>query len=157
MPGEQYDALLSQIDKQFRALVDPSTGDSVVEDVYFPSTHFHGPRSKELPDVAIVWNSRRPINAVTSDALGVITGQQAADRSGNHRPEGFALFRGPSFAGPAGTYHGDAREIAPAVLKVFGIQAPAHYEMQAPDSIITSSFQTRPRVATPTRHSAHVA
>jgi predicted AlkP superfamily phosphohydrolase/phosphomutase len=157
MPGEQYDALLSRIDTQFRALADPSTGDSVVEDVYFPATRFQGPRSKELPDVAIVWNSRRPINAVTSAALGVVTGEQPADRSGNHRPEGFVLFRGPSFAARAGTYHGDAREIAPAVLKVFGIQAPAHYEMQAPDLIITSSFQNPARVGAPTRHSVQVA
>jgi len=157
MPGEQYGALLSQVDAQFRALVDPATGESVVEDVYFPATHYQGPRSNELPDVAIVWNSRHPINAVRSDAFGVITGQQPADRSGNHRPEGFALFRGPSFAAGAGTYHGDARQIAPAVLKVLGIQAPAHYEMHAPDSVITSSLQDQPRVATPTRPSAHVA
>ena len=132
-PGAQYDTLLSQIDMHFRALVDPSTGDRVVEDVYFPATRFHGPRSSELPDVAIVWRPRRPITAITSHAVGIVTGQQPADRSGNHRPEGFALFRGPSFAAHAGTYCGDARQVAPAVLKVLGIQAPAHYEMQAPE------------------------
>jgi hypothetical protein len=136
-PGEQYDTLLSQIDMQLRALVDPATGDRVVEDVYFPATRFQGPRSSELPDVAIVWSSRRPITAIMSNAVGVITGHQPADRSGNHRPEGFALFRGPSFAAAAGTRQGDARQIAPVVLEVFGIQAPAHYEMQAPEMTAT--------------------
>lgn len=138
MPGDHYNALLSHIDSQFRALVDPSTGTAVVEDVYFPADHFQGPRCNELPDVAIVWKSQRPINTVTSDAIGVVSGQQPIDRSGNHRPEGFALFRGPSFAPRIRTSQGDARQIAPAILNVFGIQAPAHYEMQAPESILTS-------------------
>jgi predicted AlkP superfamily phosphohydrolase/phosphomutase len=136
-PGDQYRALLARIETQFRALVDPSTGDGVVEDVYFPAGHFVGPKSNELPDVAIVWSSRRPINAVTSDAIGTVSGQQITDRSGNHRPEGFALFRGPSFAAPVRTAQGDARQIAPAILTLFGIQAPAHYDMQAPESIFT--------------------
>jgi predicted AlkP superfamily phosphohydrolase/phosphomutase len=135
-PGEQYNALLSQIETQFRALFHLSTGDSVVEDVYFPADHFQGPKSNELPDVAIVWNSRRPINAVTSDALGIVSGQQLVQRSGNHRPEGFALFRGPSFAASVRTAQGDARQIAPAILGIFGIEAPRHYDLPAPEWLL---------------------
>lgn len=156
-PGDQYNALLAQIETQFRELVDPVTGERVVEDVYFPADHFQGPKVNELPDVAIVWNSRRPINAVKSDALGIVSGQQAMHRSGNHRPEGFALFRGPAFAADVRTVQGDARQIAPAVLNVFGIQAPAHYDMQAPESIFTSSLTCRARASAPSRHSAQMA
>jgi hypothetical protein len=115
--------------------------------VYFPANHFEGPKSNELPDVAIVWNSQRPINAVVSDALGTVTGQQAMERSGNHRPEGFALFRGPSFAGPVHTCQGDARQIAPAILNVFGVQTPAHYDLRAPESILTAHLPSRARGA----------
>ena len=139
-PGAQYNGLLAQIETQFRALVDPSTLDRVVEDVYFPTDHFHGPRSNELPDIAIVWSPRRPINAVKSDAVGIVSGQQVVERSGNHRPEGFALFRGPSFAARVRTHQCDARQIAPAVLSLFGVRAPAHYDLQAPESIFTSPF-----------------
>ena len=156
-PGDQYNALLAHIETQFRALVDPSTGDSVVEDVYFPTYHFEGPKSNELPDVAIVWNSRRPINAVTSDALGTVSGRQAMERSGNHRPEGFALFRGPSFAAHVRTDQGDARQIAPTILNVFGIKAPPHYDMQAPESILTNPLPRGSRSGAPSGHSMQVA
>ncbi|MDB6105208.1 MAG: type phosphodiesterase/nucleotide pyrophosphatase [Gammaproteobacteria bacterium] len=156
-PGDQYNALLAQIETQFRALVDPSTGDSVVEDVYFPTDHFHGPKSNELPDVAIVWSSRRPINAAKSDALGTVSGQQIVERSGNHRPEGFALFRGPSFGAGVRTSQGDARQIAPAILNVFGIQAPAHYDLAAPESILTSPLPRDARSNAPAPHSVQVA
>jgi predicted AlkP superfamily phosphohydrolase/phosphomutase len=156
-PGAQYNALLAQIETQFRALVDPSTGESVVEDVYFPTDHFQGPKSNELPDVAIVWSSRRPINAAKSDALGTVSGQQMVERSGNHRPEGFALFRGPSFGARVRTGQGDARQIAPAILNVFGIQAPAHYDLPAPESILTSPLPHGARSNAPSSHSAQVA
>jgi predicted AlkP superfamily phosphohydrolase/phosphomutase len=156
-PGDQYNALLAQIETQFRELVDPVTGKSVVEDVYFPVERFQGPGARELPDVAIVWNSRRPINAVMSNALGTVRGQQAMHRSGNHRPEGFALFRGPAFAADVRTVQGDARQIAPAVLNVFGIQAPAHYDMQAPESLLTSALPRSARASAPSRHSAPMA
>lgn len=134
-PGAPYAALLSAIAEQFRALVNPATGERAVEDVYFPATQFRGPRATELPDVAIVWNPRSPINAVASDVIGTIAGRQRSDRSGNHRPEGFALFRGPSFAPGHAERQGDARQLAPVILKRFGVDAPPHYEMSAPETI----------------------
>jgi predicted AlkP superfamily phosphohydrolase/phosphomutase len=133
--GAQYDALLSDIAARFRALINPKTGEPAVEDLYFPAMQFRGPKATELPDVAIVWNSRNPIDAVASDAIGTIAGRQESERSGNHRPEGFALFRGPSFTTGSGEYQGDARQLAPAILRRFGVEVPRHYEMLAPVAI----------------------
>lgn len=142
-PGTEYDALLSEISAQFLALVNPETGEQVVEDIYFPATQFRGPRAMDLPDVAIVWNSRNPIDGVASNVIGAIAGRQQSDRSGNHRPEGFALFRGPSFASRNGEYQGDARQLAPAILKRFGVEAPRHYEMLALEAMTKASCGTR--------------
>jgi predicted AlkP superfamily phosphohydrolase/phosphomutase len=131
-PGAQYQRLLSETAAQFRALINPETGEAAVEDIYFPSTQFRGPRSSELPDIAVVWNPKSPINAVASQAIGTISGRPSEGRTGNHRPDGFALFRGSSYAAGGRTQDGDARQIAPAILNHFGIAAPAHYERQAP-------------------------
>jgi len=131
-PGAEYAALLSDIAVHFRALVNAETGESAVEDVCFPASQFPGPRSAELPDVAILWSARRRINAVRSDSIGTIAGQPEIERSGNHRPEGFALCRGPSFAAGTGEYPVDARQLAPAILRRFGIPVPTYYERQAP-------------------------
>jgi predicted AlkP superfamily phosphohydrolase/phosphomutase len=138
LPGAQYDALLSDIAAQFHALINPNTGEPAVEDVYFPAMQFRGPKARDLPDVAIVWDPRNPIDAVASDAISTIVGRQESERSGNHRPEGFALFLGPSFAMGSGEYQGDARQIAPAILGRFGVEVPPHYEMLAPAAITKS-------------------
>jgi predicted AlkP superfamily phosphohydrolase/phosphomutase len=140
LPGAQYDALLADIAARFHALINSKTGEPAVEDVYFPAMQFRGPKATDLPDVAIVWNSRNPIDAVASDAISTIVGRQESDRSGNHRPEGFALFLGPSFAMGSGEIQGDARQIAPAILSRFGVEVPPHYEMLAPEAL------TKPRI-----------
>ena len=138
-PGAQYEALLSNLAAQFRALINPETGEPAVEDVYFPARQLRGPKAAELPDVAIVWNSHHPIDAVTSEAIGTIAGRQERERSGNHRPEGFALFRGPSFATGRGEHPGDARQLAPAILERFRVEVPRHYEMRPPEAVLKRS------------------
>lgn len=131
-PGAQYQQVLVETAAQFRALMNPETGEPAVQDIYFPATQLRGPRSSELPDLAVVWNPNSPINGLTSRAIGTIRGRPPEGRSGNHRPEGFALFRGPSYAARGCVADGDPRQIAPAILNRFGIAAPAHYEKQAP-------------------------
>jgi predicted AlkP superfamily phosphohydrolase/phosphomutase len=133
--GAQYERLLAEIANQFAALVNVETQERAVDGVYFPAKQFSGPKSAELPDVAILWNSRAPLNSVASDAIGVVSGRQVSDRTGNHRPEGFALFRGPTIAAGGGSAAADARQIAPAVLERFGVSPPAHYELGPPESL----------------------
>jgi predicted AlkP superfamily phosphohydrolase/phosphomutase len=142
-PGAEYEGTLRDVSSQFLALVNPETGERAVENVYFPAKQFAGPRLAELPDVAIVWNATTPINAVASDDIGVIEGQQEPDRSGNHRSEGFALFRGASFAAGASEQEGDGRQIAPVILQQFGIDSPSHYELAAPSAIVGSPRKIR--------------
>ena len=103
--------------------------------------------------VPVAPSSRSPLTNVTptaspgfsgpSNDIGVIAGSQGPDRSGNHRPEGFALFRGTSFAAGATEQEGDGRQIAPVILQQFGIDAPAHYELEAPAAIVGSPRNSR--------------
>jgi predicted AlkP superfamily phosphohydrolase/phosphomutase len=130
-PGTEFQNVLAQTAAQLRALINPATGEAAVQDVYFPSTQLQGPRAPELPDIAVVWNPNSPIHALTSPAIGVISGLPTEGRTGNHRPDGFALFSGPSYSA-AQLVKGDPRQIAPAILRHFGVEAPVHYEMSAP-------------------------
>jgi predicted AlkP superfamily phosphohydrolase/phosphomutase len=131
-PGAQFHSVLAETAAQLRALINPATGERAVEELYFPSTQLQGPRSSELPDIAIVWNPSSPINALSSQALGTISGRPIEGRTGNHRPDGFALFSGPSYSARGCIANGDPRQIAPAILSHFGITPPAHYEKPSP-------------------------
>jgi predicted AlkP superfamily phosphohydrolase/phosphomutase len=131
-PGAAYEALLAALEKRFRSIVNPLTEEPAVEHVYFPARTFKGPRAMELPDVAVMWKSVAPINALFVPDVGLFRGQQQDRRSGNHRPEGFALFRTASMASGTGVDEGDARQVTPAVLAHFGVAPPAHYELDVP-------------------------
>jgi predicted AlkP superfamily phosphohydrolase/phosphomutase len=130
-PGAQFQEIVSQTAAQLRALINTTTGERAVEEIYFPSTQFPGPRSSELPDIAVVWNPNSPITSLASPAIGTISGQPTEGRTGNHRPDGFALFSGPSYPARGHIVNGDPRQIAPAVLEHFGLTPPACYEKQS--------------------------
>jgi predicted AlkP superfamily phosphohydrolase/phosphomutase len=147
MPAE-YEGLLAEVATQFGALVHPETGEPLVEEVSFPAKNFAGPQAAILPDITIAWSTRGPINGASSADVGVIRGTPPLERSGNHRPPGFALFRGPTFAASGGEEPGDARQIAPAVLQRFGVSIPSHYDLPPPQAIWRrGSTGTRARVA----------
>jgi predicted AlkP superfamily phosphohydrolase/phosphomutase len=132
-PGTQFHSVLAETAAHLRALINPATGEHAVQDLYFPSTQLKGPRSAELPDIAVVWNPKSPISALSSAAIGTIRGVSTEGRTGNHRPDGFALFSGPSYPASGRVINGDPRQVAPAILRHFGITPPAHYEMAAPE------------------------
>ena len=129
--GAEFQSVLTEATAQLRALVNPATGERAVEEIYFPSTQFQGPRAAELPDIAIVWNPKSRITALTSAAMGTVRGKSTEGRTGNHRPDGFALFSGPSFSARGQVMNGDPRQIAPTILQHFGITPPAYYEKGA--------------------------
>ena len=131
-PGAQYDALLAQLESRFRSLINPLTNETAVEYISFPARTLKGDKSVELPDMAVVWKSVAPMNALYMPDVGMFTGRYQDRRSGNHRPEGFACFRTAHMASGSGVHDGDARQITPAVLAHFGIAPPKHYELDVP-------------------------
>jgi predicted AlkP superfamily phosphohydrolase/phosphomutase len=129
-PGAEYDALLLDVAARLRALVNPETQQPAVRLVSFPAKQFAGPTSTHLPDIAVIWNSDAPINAVASDDVGIVSGVQRDVRSGNHGPQGLVLFRGSSAMLSRAEQDGDPRQIAPTILQHFGVTLPHHYELK---------------------------
>jgi predicted AlkP superfamily phosphohydrolase/phosphomutase len=128
-PGAEYEALLTYIETEFRALVNGETGRPAVEEVFHVQQLYPGPRAAELPDVAILWSSESPINVLESPAIGRLERRIVEQRSGNHRPEGFMLARGPAFrTGPA-DIQGDCLQFAPTLLAMHRVPIPDSYVM----------------------------
>jgi predicted AlkP superfamily phosphohydrolase/phosphomutase len=128
-PGSEYDALLDYIENEFRALKNGETGKPAVEDVFRAQQLYPGPRAHDLPDLTILWSSDSPINVLQSESLGRLENPSAEERSGNHRPEGFLLARGPAFRTGRAELPGDILQIAPTVLALHEVPIPAAYAM----------------------------
>ena len=127
--GKKYDAVLTLLENEFRALINVETGRPAVEEVFRIHELFPGPRVDDLPDLAVLWNSQVPINSIESPRLGRLDISAGEDRAGNHRPEGFILARGPAIRPNVTELHADVLQIPATFLAMHGVAIPSHFEM----------------------------
>jgi predicted AlkP superfamily phosphohydrolase/phosphomutase len=124
-PGAEYDLICAEITQALKALVDPETGAPIVREVFRGDEIFAGPQRHRFPDLIVCWHSGPEVRTpAAADPVGQMNGCAADHRSGNHRPEGFALFCGPGVK-KAQTSQGHITDIAPTILKYFGLTPPA--------------------------------
>jgi predicted AlkP superfamily phosphohydrolase/phosphomutase len=128
-PGPEYDALLTFIEAEFRALVNGETGKPAVEEVFRVQELYPGPRAADLPDLTVLWSSDSPINVLQSEKVGRLEHRSVEQRSGNHRPEGFLLARGPAFKAGQAELRGDILQLAPTLLALHEVPIPDSYAM----------------------------
>jgi predicted AlkP superfamily phosphohydrolase/phosphomutase len=120
-PGEEYDSLCQKIASEMQELVNPDTGESAVRDVWIVREHFDGPFTDHLPDITVTWNNGVPINALTSESMGTVSGESPDPRTGTHSTQGFAIACGDGFpAGGVATGH--LVDLAPTALALLGRQ-----------------------------------
>jgi predicted AlkP superfamily phosphohydrolase/phosphomutase len=123
-PGRDYEDLCWAIEASLRRLTDAESGRPVVRDVFHAAQAFPGPAQAQLPDLLVSWNEEAPIEAVRSEDGRLITGLSPDRRSGNHRPDGFAIVCGLGLPRGRATT-GRVLDVAPTVLASFGLEPTA--------------------------------
>jgi predicted AlkP superfamily phosphohydrolase/phosphomutase len=124
-PGSEYDDLCSQVSEALKELVHPHTGKPIVREIFHTDQTFPGPQRNRLPDLIVTWLDDSEINDEGySKEIGTINGNLPDPRSGNHRPEGFAIFYGPGIT-KGQVSQGHITDIAPTILKYFGLTPPS--------------------------------
>ena len=77
--------------KNFLALKERGTDAPIVKDVLPAPELLPGARCELLPDLIVRWAHRRRATKIYSDQLGEITAEPETGRTGEHRPNGFAV------------------------------------------------------------------
>jgi predicted AlkP superfamily phosphohydrolase/phosphomutase len=127
-PGAEYEALLDLLQTELCALRNGSTGRPAVAEIFRMREIFPGDRADDLPDLAVQWSAESPIDSLQSPSVGTLSLAVRELRSGNHRPEGFLLVRGPAFVGGPQRLAGDILQVAPTLLQLHGVPLPAQFE-----------------------------
>jgi predicted AlkP superfamily phosphohydrolase/phosphomutase len=121
--GAQYEDVCEEIRQDLAALENPATGRPAVRHVWVRNEIFPGDRQEWLPDLVVTWNDEAPIEAVTSERVGLIEGVNADPRPGTHSTSGFALAAGPAVARGMEA-RGRLVDLTPSVLSLLGIDSP---------------------------------
>ncbi len=123
-PGREFDQLCDRLGEDFLTLVNVDTGAPVVRSVERTDEHYSRDHLDALPDLLLEWNHDHPIETIWSPRFGLIHGPYTHWRTGDHRPGGLLLARGPGLE-PGGRRPGiGIEDIAPSVAARLGVELP---------------------------------
>jgi predicted AlkP superfamily phosphohydrolase/phosphomutase len=124
------DAAADYLTTALAEIVDPGTGEPVVQNVIRARDIFHAPRHPDhFGDLYVEW--RTFVETVYSPRVGVVWRQSRNVRSGDHRPGGLLLVTGPAVsdrtAASAPVFDVSPmaiEDVAPTVLATLGVELP---------------------------------
>jgi predicted AlkP superfamily phosphohydrolase/phosphomutase len=94
-PGsEAHRAYLDHVTRRLLELRAEGTDQAILRDIVSAQEKLPGARQELLPDLILRWTDQVPATRAYSDALGTIEATPDSGRTGEHRPDGFALMLG---------------------------------------------------------------
>ena len=135
-PGERYREVVERLRGELQGLVNPLNGCGCAAGVHVIDEVFPGSERQHLPDVVISWDfDARVLDRVQGPTAGLVQGKAGYDTpayyTGNHRPNAFVAATGPRVVSNSLTNEGHIVDIAPTVLALLGVEAPAPFEGKA--------------------------
>jgi predicted AlkP superfamily phosphohydrolase/phosphomutase len=131
--GAEYEELLAHLERVAGSLRNPENGLRAAERIALVDELFPGPERPHLPDMVITWDPDAHIlRELEGDGVGTIEGKAGYETgpfyTGNHRPNAFALARGPGVSAGVEVAGGHVLDVAPTVLALLGVDLPPHFE-----------------------------
>jgi predicted AlkP superfamily phosphohydrolase/phosphomutase len=123
-PGHGFDAVCEQVAADLLELINIDDGCPVIRAVERTDAHYKRAATDELPDLLIDWNHDAPVETVWSPKTGMIHAPYTHWRTGDHRPGGFLLARGPKIPSGADLGAIDNRNLGPTIAAMLGIELP---------------------------------
>lgn len=133
--GAEMDEFCDQLAQDLLKIVNLDTGKPLVRSIKKTAQLYEGEFLGDLPDLLVEWDDDRPLgNAVTrkrggsvriaSEKIGMIEGVNPYCRTGDHRPEGMFIVRGPGIEPGRLEKTVSIMDFAPTLTKLFNIELP---------------------------------
>lgn len=136
-PGREAEQLKQEISRRLGELIDPDTGEQVVDAVYRREQLYSGLQVELAPDLLVVmrdyaYMTRDGFDFVSERLMGPPMEHQrsALPHSGNHRLEGIVLLAGEGVRPGAAIGQAEIVDVAPTVLQLAGLPLPADVDGQ---------------------------
>jgi predicted AlkP superfamily phosphohydrolase/phosphomutase len=126
--ADEVGGLVEDLRRELHALVDPTTGEPIVDRVVTAEEAFGPDHHPDVPDLIVVFRTDLgQLNAAESPSAGVLRLHQYGPdtpRSGDHTVESRLWAMGPGFAPGARLEGGNVLDLAPTVLALLGVPEP---------------------------------
>jgi predicted AlkP superfamily phosphohydrolase/phosphomutase len=121
-----YPQLISAIEKDLRAMIDPADGQPLVSDIIQQRDAFQGPYAHLGADLVIVMRGMSYITRQGyefSNKSGSFLSHPSTYESGSHRIDGLLFVGGPSFRSLGNLASHSIIDLAPTIMYIFGLNA----------------------------------
>jgi len=123
-PGEEYDAALSELERDLKQMIDPVTGQAAIKTVYRTAELFDIEPPRELPDLFAEWKEAEHfVDHVVHPRGEIHQGKTGFHRGTDHSPYGFFAAAGPGVSARGDQGDIDPLDLVPTFLSHLQIEA----------------------------------
>lgn len=120
-PGREYDAFCDSLSADLLAFTNADTGKPLARRVLRTADLYTGEHVRDLPDLLVEWERDVPVTRIHSPKTGLIEGVFPGIRSGDHKPDGLLLARGPGIAPGPINRTVDITQLGPTIAALLGV------------------------------------
>ena len=123
-PGADADHFCAQLVSDLLEIVDPDTGERLIDDVVPIGQLYDGPLMSHLPDLLVFWNLSRRASSAASRKIGLVTVSGPTPRTGAHMPGGLLMAAGGRLATGLMAAPRPLEDLAATVGAAMGVALP---------------------------------
>jgi predicted AlkP superfamily phosphohydrolase/phosphomutase len=140
--GEEKEALCREIIGKLPEIVDPETGESIVQEVYRGRDYYQGPYAQNVPDIVVHFDPTYGCNYHLSRYSAMVTQRAIVSGPAKHRMEGIFIAAGSGIVASGSQPLPDLKieDVAPTALHLMGLPIPADMDGRVLTEIFEPSF-----------------
>jgi hypothetical protein len=131
VPENEYGAVLAEVERLAREVVDADTGRPLAADVIRAHDRWPGTRVGCLPDLIVTWAGTRPARRASHPGLGTWEADSKRDLWTEHSGRGLVILAGPGVRRHHAPIEADMGGVAPTLLALAGARRPSVMPAQA--------------------------
>lgn len=135
-PGKEYEELREEIAAQALELLDPRTGQRVVDRVHRREEIYSGPLVEKAPDLVLQSRNWEYMAFGHADFGASHVVEPVVGMSGHHRPDGVVMLAGQGIEAGVELDGANITDLAPTILYAMGIPIPSDMDGR----VLTDAF-----------------
>jgi predicted AlkP superfamily phosphohydrolase/phosphomutase len=133
---EEYNDIKDYIIDELKKLIDPDTGEKIVQNVFKKEDLYNAQALDHLPDLIVITDESIDCkHSITKS--GPVIMPSSPDKSGNHRRDGIFIISGKNIKANEESINTNIKDIAPTILYAMGLPVPLDMD----GHVIESAFE----------------
>jgi len=133
---DQYEAFRAELTKKLQAVIDPVTGERIIERILTREEAYPGTHNGQAPDLLLVMKDHSFISILNKTPMIF----RRPEVEGTHYPEGIFIAHGQGISKGVRLPHLSILDVAQVLMYSLGLPIPVDFEGKLPDNLFEPAF-----------------